>query len=514
VALQQGGKPLKSTLMEKRQSGGANDVALRTAPQPGQKAASEEELFSKILSAVHSGGWLQRRHELNELLEHFSVSDLQAMIERAFALPRGRSDQLLGPLLERWLELDASAAGEWIIAHGSKLNYEVWRIWGRTSPETALQQAHAHPLASYAGELLRSAVKAMAGPDEAKRVAQVAALPRDAAQEEALYKFHEAWAQEDPAAALAFCRNQPAGPFRDELMATTLRNWLQRNPARGADARASWVQELGSSKDAADLVGLAAGALAGKDPQRALEWLGQLPEAAQSAAALNTVASAWARADPISALEWCEANGLDPARAVAKAPAHYPGNPPLASAMSADPAKTIEWIQEQPDAAHRAALLETALGANSRLTASPVSAENAKLVAGLLADLSPEARENAAYKIGWNSQSGGKLDAVQIWVEQLPDESSRAAAIEAALKYRAGGNPSAVEAMVTRFPEGYQRDAAWRGVAAHQPPQEAVETALRISDARTRELVLAPILDRWSATHPRDAAAWIAAHPR
>jgi hypothetical protein len=471
-----------------------------------------EELLNRLLSAAQERSFFRKRFEFSQVLDEANATDIKMLLERAARLPQPQADLLRAPLLERWFELDPSAAADWIRANPREYFWEVPAIWGHTAPESALAEALAHPEFRYAGELIAAAVYAEVGKDSAAVAAKLAALPADPNRDKVLRGTVVEWAKKSPLAALEFIRQQPQGKLKQSMMDGALREWAERDPVNASAAVTQYLAEIAGTPPAISLAGAVASHFGAKDPEAALEWIQKLPADCRSPETFITAASSWAKTDPLSALDWCVANGVDPNYAGTPMPSRWPTHSVLSAAMSSDPMKTLDWIQSQPDAQLRSRMVETALCSNSRLTASPASAENVQLVTGLLGQLPADAQESTAYQIGGDSQNRGKLEDVQIWANTLPDEITRAAAIEAAVRYRAGGNPDDAGTFAKAFPEGYQRDAALRGIAASQEPNVAIETAMMISDPETRSLVVDLTIARWVARSPSKAQAWLNAH--
>jgi hypothetical protein len=195
---------------------------------------------------------------------------------------------------------------------------------------------------------------------------------------------------------------------------------------------------------------------------------------------------------------------------------HLQGKSVVASAMGADADKTLQWIQSLPDPDKRAAFLESALMADSKLTRTPVSAANAQHVANLINTLPSDSQEAIAFQLG----KRGKPEDMRTWCAQISGEGARAALIEAAAEKI--GLSSRAQDFTSQFTEDYQRDAAFRGIARAQYAQaqypmpdrterftKAAQTALQIINPDTQFLVLDQVVPGWLFMDPNGAHKWL-----
>lgn len=474
-------------------------------PSAHADAGSAEVLFSRVLSALQGGTWLKKREELSEALDGLTREVLEELVERAARLPQTESDLLLGPLFERWCELDPTTATAWLRAHPGAKFTSAWTTWARMLPKEALASVHAQPGALYSGEILRAAVKALCGSNRPAQAELLAALAPDSARDQLLRETIEAWAGNDSAAALAFALKFPDAGMQRKLADGALRKLLEIDPTAAAKSVAEYLPTITGTPHAARLAVETSSALAGVDPQAAFEWLHQQAPSEQTLAAYISAASVWVKKDPIAALEWCQANGVEIRRTLGAGPGLYPRNSVLAEAMQADPIKTLQWIQGLPEGDEQVATIETALASPAKLMSSPA---NDAAVAELVARLPPEAQENATYQ-AVRLAGRTKLEAISGLLDDLPSDAARAAGIEAMIRNNVRATHATLETILSNFPEGYQRDAAIRGFAATQPFPDSAATALQIADPGVRHVVLDGMMSDLVQRSPTVAQDWL-----
>src|SRR5262249_17760341 len=129
------------------------------------------------------------------------------------------------------------------------------------------------------------------------------ALPEGAARHNALEQAANAWAQDNPRAAVDYwVKNQ--AKFGDED-GNTLRQiagfWVRENPR---DAM-SWARGLPEGPSKNSVLSSVAGTLAETNPQQAADYFTQLPPAAQKTAA-EQIAQQWGQSDPDAAANWAQ----------------------------------------------------------------------------------------------------------------------------------------------------------------------------------------------------------------
>jgi hypothetical protein len=182
----------------------------------------------------------------------------------------------------------------------------------------------------------------------------------------------------------------------------------------------------------------------------------------------------------------------------------------MSAMMWKDPAKTLDWIQALPEGEKREIYLERALRTGAMLARLPATPENAQLVVSLIAGLPIEAQERSAYMLGFNTGSQN-VENVRVWLDRLSDTTTRAAAIEGAVKSRLRSQRDLidVEPFIGSFPNGYERDAALRGAASVQSPRDGIQTVMKIANPEERFRALDQLVPEWLKRFPEEATPWL-----
>jgi len=226
---------------------------IRPAYSNAGAAGSAEAVFSRVLSAVQGGTWLKKRQELSEALDGLSREDLEELVERAARLPQAESGLLLGPLFERWCELDPETATAWVRAHPGTRFTSAWTTWARMLPKEALASVHAQPGALYSPQILQAAVRALCGSNRPAQAELLAGLAPDSARDQMLREVVEGWAGNDSAAALAFALKFPDEAMQRKLADGALRKFLEINPTAAAKSVAEYLGTITGTPEAARL---------------------------------------------------------------------------------------------------------------------------------------------------------------------------------------------------------------------------------------------------------------------
>lgn len=180
----------------------------------------------------------------------------------------------------------------------------------RRGPDATLQEIEELPeeaaMASFRVHALRSAVGTLARSDPARATAVAEAHRDDPGGGLLMRRVAVNWVTQDPTAAMAWIREQPATSQRDRVLREAYRRWVVRD----GEAAVAWMRERGAAGDLHPLFDMYATALARSDPRAAITWLGEIEDPALRSEALADVADVWYHEDPEAARPWLEKVGL------------------------------------------------------------------------------------------------------------------------------------------------------------------------------------------------------------
>jgi hypothetical protein len=305
--------------------------------------ATEDARIIRLFSALKEPLLLRRQHALFEALRDLTATDLPRLVAHAQSLSGKMAVELLDALLEHWFQVDPRP---------QRNGCETIRITPavargcepiRKAP-SAKRWAHLWHCADW-GSVLERWMRSTA----------TIIAPR--LRESSLF-------QEEGCATGVSPRLSPTGPLMILLRHTS--SLPRFRQVKGGTMRVSGCSPLGPiatrrcalhqltailpDLDAIvsgnQLVTRVAERVAAKDLPLVLDWLGRIPEEFRGPTAIAT-ASHWAKRDPVAALEWCLAHGVE----VGRGQQDQSGNRDpgvLGSAMSIDPAKTVDWLEALP----------------------------------------------------------------------------------------------------------------------------------------------------------------------
>ena len=334
---------------------------------------------------------------------------------------------------------------------------------------------------------------------------------------------YSVWTKTDPQGALDHAKaNFPAGLIQSELIGLALSEWSQSNP------REAWLwadANLDGSLKQRGLNDLLMG-WTRRSPSDAAAWLSSSELAAPSL--FNVLSRTWAESDPIAALNWV--SGLpegkvkqqsliavadayaadDPEAAVNKFQRllQKEGNPDLVVALTnrwakLDPAAAAAWVTSLPDGVSRreaSATLATVWAASDVNAALAWSAT--------ISDVSLRTRTNTYIATTWGAIEPEK--ALNWLANQPPAETAEG--IKGAFHSWAATDPVGLESYL---PEA--RNSEWGELARHSladvrcqnDPAGALNLALGLSNAETRDGSMAKYFRKWNQRESANAGDWL-----
>lgn len=296
-----------------------------------------------------------------------------------------------------------------------------------------------------------------------------------------------AFADADPEAAMARAAALPAGPEREGLLSAVGAAAALRDP----DAALDWARSL--SPPSQNLTNQILIAIAGADPDRALEFLNNPPEGLDPRLFGPLATSAIAR-NPEQAQAFADKLAAGDTIQSANALKTLVGN-----WMRQDPEGALEWVL-----AHDGQVDASMLGSAARAMASVDAAAAASYVE----------RIPAPYRSTWIAQvaqSYGLSDpgAALAWVAQFQGQDVYENALRSVITASAGVDPTgAAQALVQASPDVQAGAAAVVAAAlARDDPRYAASWAENLVDERARQNAIAAVIPRLWVTDQDQAEA-------
>jgi hypothetical protein len=337
---------------------------------------------------------------------------------------------------------------------------------------------------------------------------------------------YAAWADSDPANALADARQSLTGTERQTALKAIIDKVAQDDPAQALDlvkgmgpslvpdylpsifshwadkdtpAATQALLQLPGEKQRTQAIQGIADQLVQNDPQSALTWMDQLPPGKMRDAAQGAVADQWAQIDPHAAIKWAE--GLPtPAKdtVVDEIAEQWTPN---------DAAGLIQYASTLPDGPEKDRL-QGGLGIAQWAFDDAQSAW--AWAQGLPADKKNDAL--ATISSSWAEYDPAAATANALALPQGPTRDTALAAVANDWDY-ANTDPAQTTAWMAQLPTGLAHDAAagkFSEEVVKTDPQRAVEMASSISDAQARQSQLTDLYQKWMQTDPASAKTSVA----
>lgn len=456
--------------------------------------------IARIFSALQQPVRLLQCFELHEALQHLTAEELPALVKHAESSPEKARLDLLGALLERWFELDPSAAQAW--ARTSSMDWNTIQLWGRADPEGAFRAA-AESEEQWDFNLLVASLKGLWGKDVAAQYAKARTLPPGRLRDSVLSHLIVAWAGQDPSAAYASLEELPVGNRREQARYDVLQQWAAREPAGALAMLGELLPTLKAGAMGNAYVTNTVERMARENPQLALDWLTGIPPEFRTQPAI-AAAGQWARKEPIPALEWCLANGVEITRPRYSGQTWSPSV--LEEALQTAPMETLALLEAMPPGANRDRLFECAFIASLQQMEG-----DGMQGAGwsLYQQLPEEAQILNAIPFGQARAEQGNLEDLGAWVQNFPPGQARSNAVAGAIGAAYFRDPVYGAALLASLTTAADRDAGLRGLVIFVAPAEAATRALEITDAVVQKHVLGSVIVPWLKHDPAATRKWL-----
>ncbi len=234
--------------------------------------------------------------EIQSIIENLGITDGPALLPFLNSLPDGPNN----PLFIQQLNADAANPKPYVLQG-------VTSAWAQSDPVGLLAFAVQNLAGKAYDTAYTAAINQLTNTDPASAAAYLAQNPDPTVAAQTYPSLAKMWAQQDPAAALAWA--QSLSTDNPTLRSSALNNVAQGMVATDPEAAAAYVQQ--NMANDPDFVAMAthianAWGSVGGDPEAALNWAESLPPVTQNRAVVAAVTQL-AKADPAIAAQTAQA---------------------------------------------------------------------------------------------------------------------------------------------------------------------------------------------------------------
>ncbi|RYD85395.1 MAG: hypothetical protein EOP84_02640, partial [Verrucomicrobiaceae bacterium] len=185
------------------------------------------ELLSALVSGAQEQDYLKGRVAMYRLLEQIPSAEIPSLLEAAQRLPLKLRRIIMAALVERWLKVDAIAAGAWISARSNDESYSA--AWARSEPLAALTAVLGLMQNTSYWEAPKVALEQLAGKDPSARISLLITLPASANRDELLSREIAELAKTNPSGAMQTAKASLSGKRQTEAVNQVLLEWVQND---------------------------------------------------------------------------------------------------------------------------------------------------------------------------------------------------------------------------------------------------------------------------------------------
>lgn len=464
-------------------------------------------LTARLRSALSQLSKAHRTHDLAAFFQEVTAEQMVGIANEIMGLRDGIRWLAMGALMERWVELDANTAADYVAnARGDRSNLEsaITHAWALHDPEAVIQWMQQLPYA-HRMDVQRSIANTLSWKyrdDPAKGVAILLEAGMLSADRFRGGDVFIAWAKSDPQAALACAAGVENTKLRRGLIDNALKGWAEMDPA----AAAAWCRQLPDVNSRNEAIAAVAIGVSGKDVEQGLALARSLPEGRTRDRTMALMADTflWTRR-------------ADAIQIIATIPFET-GNDALIQLYNTwganDAGAAVQNLCERLDrlsagSEERVAVekfLEGSQGNFSMFGSDAV----VKALANGMSDGSDQTRartlDNAAAK--WASQN---LVEARTWAEALPEGAAREHALAGIARGWSGGSIPEVAGWLNALPSSSSRDAAVGSFARTvlaRDPAGGLAWMRTIPDFNRRIATLQNAWTDWMKRNPDRAVEW------
>lgn len=437
------------------------DWQAKVSTEPQQSTLAE--ILAKWTNPIPPFNWDHLRSEI----QHLTVEQIREALAQAPRVKYENRSNYVHEFILRWAVLDPEGALQWAASlPGGSLQSEafgwVCRGWARKDSSAAAaaisRLAHDDLQRAWGLSLISEALISRGELAEATEL--ITQLPVGSLRDRSEAYLAGKWAENDPAAALAYLTRDGAGSKR-ESFGNIVYQWMLKD----RDAALDWCAQMPPGEDRKIAHQVLAGMMTSHDPETSVKyWLSNAKDSTQAADALVHAAGIYANQNRSEALA---------------------------------------WAQKLPDGPLKNRVF--AIVVERLATLSPTDSLR------LLPQLSETDQLKVSRALG---KEWTKIDAAaaQQWITQLPEGAMRREAVAAMAQQMVSTNPMATVRWLDQLPNGPSRDAAigaFAGQFVQEDPLVALSWTGAIGNAQTRAAELERITRQWLQNDREAARQWI-----
>lgn len=294
--------------------------------------------------AGHLGNVIERERVQRVFIRAWAAVDAPAAAAFVSTAPEGKlRQQWIQALGTEWAARDLESAVTWakgiadVRGRDSAL-HSMARVLLESKPELAVQLAMSISAPERFRESVRESVYQWSQMDPAAAVKWLREQPAGTLRMLATEAAFAGWVESNPVDAAVEVAQLPDAALRDRLTADAARRWAETSPSDAAtwaseslqgstrarvleeivpawaevdpNGLAEWLNSMGSGSQRDALVASLCSSIAESSPERAMEWASTIADNATLRARLEEVRDVWAEQDPEAARAWVVKSAL------------------------------------------------------------------------------------------------------------------------------------------------------------------------------------------------------------
>ncbi|MGA2052793.1 MAG: hypothetical protein ABSH19_05720 [Opitutales bacterium] len=467
--------------------------------------------------------------------------------EVASGQPWQMNQLALSLLIDRLVHLNPQGALGWA---GSVANLHgreeviglVMTAWSNVDPRKALAAANQIDDKNLRESVIGQIAQNLISSNPQVALAALQSLPLDRKYDAIVGQVFSSWASEDPQAALAAAMNLPANRGRDAAVQSVAKGWASADP----EAVLAWAGTLPNGAAHTDAMDTAIAALAQQDPLAAVSYVANITSVADRNFMMVEVAGDWAQDDPVAASQWVlqNATGATLNRAMTDMMDSLSKVDPQLAADDLGKLSNIQrpgginrmmsitqisqnWAEQDPQA--DLTWLSSLPQANNNMVSTMMFKQAAEGAVTTWAGNDPDAATAYVESLGVNNPQFttlmGMVASVRAtadpasaaqWVESLPDDGTRAAAIGSVVAQLSSVDPQQAFQLAMQMPEGTGQDSAVSKVISawsSTDPAQAAQSLSNLPEGNALNNATQNVAANWIQSDPNAAAQWIDSMP-
>jgi hypothetical protein len=464
--------------------------------------------------------------ELLQAVRELDPPEYPAALERLTHLPPNSFGSVEIPLVQRWAEIDAAAAVQYLDQNKKDFDWlrsTAYRAWAMKDPKAASEHAKQYASRVERRRAFTTVAEGWCLLDRPSALTWALKIDDLELRQDATVQVLKTWSAQNPRQAFDYALHMKSPRIQPWVLANLIPT-RSGNPQVALDL----VEQMPDSPQKLAIKLQIARNLANTDPASAASYAMSLPTGRYQSEAISSVASEWAREDLTAALEWVSKlhKGEAQESALAQVLSHWAKEDPLAAAeytiskvapeqmSSALTSVSKYWADSDPrQALDWSATLDSET--RQRFQGSIFtwwSSEDPAAVAEYIARVGDgELQRREAISIAGQFASTDPESAAR-WVERLSDEQAREVAATQVSRRWAQIDAYAASEWLSKMEAGPTRDGAISGFTselAEIEPEGAANWAATISDESKRTASIVGVVLEWKEINLQAARDWL-----